>query len=260
MAYFHADSSRGAKVPQGIIGKDFGGLLITDFYGSYNGFKHTQKCLVHFLRDIKKELAVAPEEYTLQRLKRETKALIKAGKAIQALDDSKAGNKKRARKIKAIYQRLKRIMALTSDNKRTQTLIKRVSNYEDAFINFIHYPNADYHNNHAEQTIRFIVIFRKLSFGNRTEEGARLFGVLASVFATCRREGIYKIITPRAPDSDCTNYPCAFTVVVVARTDSAWVNENRRYLRCLSLTAARVFIYFPSLRNNIIASTHYQIL
>jgi len=190
IVYFHADSSRGAKVPEGIIGKDFGGLLITDFYGSYNGFKHAQKCLVHFLRDIKKELAVSPDDKPLQRLKRETKTLIKAGKVIQTLDDSKAEDNKRAEKIKAINQRLKRMMALTSDNERTQTLIKRVINYEDSFINFIHYPDADYHNNHAEQTIRFAVIFRKLSFGNRTEKGARLFGVLASVFATCRRNHV----------------------------------------------------------------------
>jgi hypothetical protein len=190
IVYFHADSSRGAKVPEGIIGKDFDGLLITDFYGSYNGFKHTQKCLVHFLRDIEKELAVSPDDKPLQRLKRETKALIKAGKVIQTLDDSKAGDKKRARKIKALYQRLKRMTTLTSNNDRTQTLIKRVINYEDAFINFIHYPDADYHNNHAEQTLRFAVIFRKLSFGNRTIEGATLFGLLASVFATCRRHHV----------------------------------------------------------------------
>jgi len=190
IVYFHADSSRGAKVPEGLIGKDFGGLLITDFYGSYNGFKHTQKCLVHFIRDIKKELVVSPEDNTLAQLKRQTKALIKAGKAIQAINDNKAGNKKRAEKIKAIHKRLKRMMTLTSDNEKTQTLIKRIINYEDAFINFIHYPDADYHNNHAEQTIRFAVIFRKLSFGNRTIEGAKLFSMLASVFATCRRHHV----------------------------------------------------------------------
>jgi len=180
----------GLRCLTGLIGKDFGGLLITDFYGSDNGFKHTQKCLVHFPRDIKKEYVVSPEDNSLRRLKRETKALIKAGKAIQAIGNNKAGNKKRAKKIKAIYQRLKRMTALTSDNESTQTLIKRVINYEDSFIKFIHYPDADYHNNHAEQTIRFIVIFRKLSFGNRTEEGARLFGLLASVFATCRRHHV----------------------------------------------------------------------
>lgn len=190
LVYFHADSSRGAKVPEGIIGKDFDGLLITDFYASYNRFPHTQKCLVHFLRDIEKECAVSPEDNILKQLKRETKALIKTGKAIQNQDNSKVGNKNRIEKTKAINKRLKRMTALTSDNERTQTLIKRVINYKASFIRFIDYPDADYHNNHAEQTIRFAVIFRKLSFGNRTEEGAKLFGLLASVFATCRRNHV----------------------------------------------------------------------
>ena len=145
---------------------------------------------MHFLRDIEKEWVVSPEDKSRRRLKRETKALIKTGKAIQAIDDSKAGDKKRAGKIKVIYQRLKRMTTLTSNKERTQTLFQRVINYEDAFINFIHYPDADYHNHHAEQTIRFAVIFRKLSFGNQTIEGATLLGLFAAVFATCRRHHV----------------------------------------------------------------------
>jgi hypothetical protein len=47
-------------------------------------------------------------------------------------------------------------------------------------------PGAEFHNNRAERQLRPIVIFRKLSFGNRTDAGAHRFAALASVIETAR--------------------------------------------------------------------------
>ncbi len=44
-------------------------------------------------------------------------------------------------------------------------------------------------NNLAEREVRPAVIARKLSAGNRTDEGADTHSVLASVLRTCRRQG-----------------------------------------------------------------------
>ena len=45
-------------------------------------------------------------------------------------------------------------------------------------------------NNHAEQSIRHLVIFRKTSFGTRSEYGLKNHSVLTSLVQTARRQNI----------------------------------------------------------------------
>lgn len=41
-------------------------------------------------------------------------------------------------------------------------------------------------NNEAERALRHWVILRRISYGTRTENGSRVFAILASVIETCR--------------------------------------------------------------------------
>lgn len=186
LAFFHADKSRGGHIPRNIIGKDYKGLLHSDFYASYTQFKYTQKCLVHFLRDIKKELVVSPDDRALKSLNELTKKLIKDGKEAQQQSDGKL-KEQQTEDLKKI---ILKICQLKSNNKKTQTLIKRMVDHQNSLINFVQHPDADFHNNRAEQMIRPAVIFRKISFGNRTPEGAREYAILSSVMETCRANKI----------------------------------------------------------------------
>ena len=58
--------------------------------------------------------------------------------------------------------------------------------HQHELIRFVDHPDAEYHNNRAERALRPEVIFRKLSFGNRTPSGAYNYQILASVLETCR--------------------------------------------------------------------------
>jgi transposase len=51
-------------------------------------------------------------------------------------------------------------------------------------VRFAHDPNIDFHNNRAEQMIRPAVIFRKISFGNRSDVGALRYSMLSTVIQT----------------------------------------------------------------------------
>jgi hypothetical protein len=44
-------------------------------------------------------------------------------------------------------------------------------------------------NNQAEQSIRFLVIFRKIMFGTRSEKGKSTHSILPSLVLTARRQG-----------------------------------------------------------------------
>jgi hypothetical protein len=185
LVYFHLDPSRGAKVAKAILGEDYDGIMHADFYAAYNFLPKIQRCLIHFLRAIKDELDITPEDKALCSLKDGIKDIIKKGNQLKELGDARrkiAGRKK-------LEKMLKTLSKLKSENKTTNTLIKRLVRHQHELIRFVDHPQAEYHNNRAERALRPEVIFRKLSFGNRTPGGAHNYEVLATVLETCRLKG-----------------------------------------------------------------------
>jgi len=49
---------------------------------------------------------------------------------------------------------------------------------------------VDYHNNHSEQQIRPDVIFRKITFGNRSDKGVENHNVLTIILQTAKLNGL----------------------------------------------------------------------
>ncbi len=54
---------------------------------------------------------------------------------------------------------------------------------------FLKYPDVQPTNNQAEQSLRNMVIFRKICFGTRSGEGSRSHSVLPSLLLTAKRQG-----------------------------------------------------------------------
>jgi hypothetical protein len=182
LVYFHLDPSRGAKVPKAILGEDYQGIMHADFYAAYNFLPNVQRCLVHFLRAISDELEITPEDQSLCRLKDGIKSIIEKGNQLKALGDAQQQDAGR----KQLQHTLETLAKLKSENKKTNTLIKRLVRHQQELIRFVDHPQAEFHNNRAERALRPEVIFRKLSFGNRTPGGAYNFQILATVLETCR--------------------------------------------------------------------------
>ena len=185
LAYFHLDPSRGAKVPKAILGEDYDGILHADFYAAYNFLPKVQRCLIHFLRAIRDELEIRPEDKSLTDLKDGLKSIIEKGTQRKKTDDAqprKAGRQQ-------LEDKLQTLAKLESENKKTNTLIKRLVRHQHELIRFVDHPQAEYHNNRAERALRPEVIFRKLSFGNRTATGAYNYQIVATVLETCRLKG-----------------------------------------------------------------------
>ncbi len=185
IVYFHPDPSRGSKVPKAIIGEDYDGVMHADFYAAYNFFKNIQRCLIHFLRTTKEELEVIPNDKNLLKLKEGMQYIIEKGMKIKSLPDS-LDKKSQIRKIE---QRLQTMAKIKSDNKKTGNLVERIKKHDKDLLRFVHQPDVEFHNNRAERSIRAAVIFRKISFGSRTPEGAKNYAILSSVLETCRLKG-----------------------------------------------------------------------
>jgi len=182
IAFFHPDESRAAAVIEKILGKDFAGTVICDFYAAYNCLSKTQRCLVHLLRDIKKEREVLRGSKLLARFESKVKSFIEKGLEVQKLQDGPR-KEKETRKLEKQLHSLT-VMPITKG--KGVTLQKRIEKYRDDLIRFVTHPDVEFHNNRAERQLRPLVIGRKVSFGSNTKNGALRHCIIHSIVETCK--------------------------------------------------------------------------
>ena len=191
--YYDVDEHRNSEVVRRILGEKTDGVLITDFYSSYNKIEaKKQRCLVHLLRDIKNYLEEENSDaLVLNHLKEVIEELIEEGLKLQK--DAGTGTAlglawQLNRQL--LKERLEELCILQSEDKNVQRLIKRLNRFQGELLTFIDYPEVEYHNNRAERALRPMVVSRKISYGSQTEEGARTTCIMMSIFMTCQIRGI----------------------------------------------------------------------
>jgi transposase len=74
----------------------------------------------------------------------------------------------------------------SSPHKKTHELAVEMLNDWDVIFTVLDHPHLPLTNNEAERALRHWVILRRISYGTRTEQGSRVFTILASVIETCR--------------------------------------------------------------------------
>ncbi len=184
--YFEYDHSRSHLVPQRILGPDFRGWLVTDFYAAYNLIPGPhQRCWSHLLGDLH-DLKGAPQATTI---------VVDWAQAVRQLyDDAQAWLQthplsppaERRQQYTHLYDRvcvLGQQYAFATDHP-CQTLAKRLLRHQDELFQFVLVPGLAADNNLAERTIRPLVVIRKISGGSRSEAGTKTRLTLASVLGT----------------------------------------------------------------------------
>jgi len=193
----HIDESRGQKVVEKILGNEYGGILISDFLSAYNKIsaKNKQRCLVHILRDLKKVKEYWHDDQEVLRYIERLKKIFEDAIALQSdYKDKHWGDVYYARRT-ALENSLKDF-AFPNPNKRIlKRFAKRLERHRGELLTFLYEKDIDYHNNHAEQQIRPDVIFRKITFGNRSANGAQYHSVIMSILQTAKLNGIDPIST-----------------------------------------------------------------
>lgn len=186
VVYFLHDKSRAGAVPKDVLGDDYKGILICDFYGGYNFLKNTQRCLVHFLRDIKKQCDIYASSKSLGEFKEQMNTFIKNGLEIQKMEESEEKQKE----IEELGMKLDAMAKIKLPKGDPEKLTKRILKYKDQMMLFVKHPGVEYHNNRAERHLRPMVLARKNSFGSDTDAGAKRMCVLQSVVETCKVNNI----------------------------------------------------------------------
>ena len=200
LAFFHIDRHRSANVAQTIFGKDFAGTLVRDRYAAYNGIGvDWQVCLAHILtnaKEISREHALLPQTEKdtatcsfCNRLSDLCTRLCDLGKKLQSGD---IPWKAAAQIEKRSTTELNRICKQTLRFKPAETLRSYLTGPEQKFLfTFLRRPGVPPTNNHAEQSLRHLVIFRKICFGTRSDSGLKTHSILPSLVQTARRQGVH---------------------------------------------------------------------
>jgi len=185
LAIYRIRKSRGRKVPLEVLTKDYGGIAISDFLSAYDktGAKR-QRCLVHLLRDMNKYKELDQSKESQEAYKKLNRIIHDAYR----LDKNR--NKVEpwvyCRRVNRLKVRLWEFACTGFGNKNWARISKRLLKHNDEIFTFLEEVGISSDNNHAERMIRPNVIFRKISFQNMSEKGAKAHEVLMSLLQTLR--------------------------------------------------------------------------
>lgn len=176
--------SRKKEVLLSLITEAFFGWLITDGYASYRFYEKRQRCLAHLIRK-----AIALTGAVDQNARKMGDWFLREIRGlIAAMAEGENGKKK----CGPILARLKKACNSGSkaDHAKLKAFAKEILNDWDAVVAFVKNPQLPATNNEAERALRMAVIYRKICYGTRTEEGSRSYASFLSVMETCKRRGI----------------------------------------------------------------------
>jgi transposase len=190
--YFKVAKTRSSQVLVDVLGKVYKGILCVDRWGAYTKYHKGlfQICWAHLKRDFRGILKVG-ESTQSQDAMSFAETMEKLRKRIMAMwYRFKKGEISRAELVKKswpIRNKIKRSLQEHADSKErsVRTLAKSLLNrYKDLFT-FIFYEGVEPTNNIAERGIRPAVQWRKICFGNRSDNGAVLTARLLTATRTC---------------------------------------------------------------------------
>jgi transposase len=188
----HIDKGRGQAVVEKLLGTKYLGVLISDFLSAYNKIKAKakQRCLVHILRDLGKVMEYWHNDMEVMRYRERLKKIFED--AITLHNEYKDKRRDKAyRKIREALTQSLKDFSFPNPNKRIlKRFAKRLKRHSGEMLTFLYERGVDYHNNHAEQQIRPDVIFRKITYGNRSIAGAENHSIIMSILQTAKLNGI----------------------------------------------------------------------
>jgi len=188
VALYVVSRSRGSKVPQALLGPDFAGVAISDFFSAYSPLAvEKAKCWAHLLRDSHDNAKGQDAESERTQFHRTLHALfLEMGLALDQVQADPLGRER-------VYDEMRtKLWRFATEHYRTwqcQQLAERIKKYLDDLLVWLKDPAVDPTNNAAERALRGAVVTRKTSFGSRSKRGAQAFARLLSIIMTWERQG-----------------------------------------------------------------------
>ena len=182
VAFFMVHPHRSKAAFDALI-DDWRGILVSDNYGVYvNWINKRQTCLAHYIR--KAEALCQRSDESVSRFGEEIR------KMLQLLCHF-AKDPPSDRKWTNFYSQLILLLILFENaDDEAGKLARSLSDEMDSLWVFLDEHGVEPTNNRAERSLRFGVIWRKRSFGTRSDKGNRWVERILSVKHTCRQKSL----------------------------------------------------------------------
>jgi len=200
LAFFHINRHRSRDAAKVIFGEDFDGTLVRDRYAAYNGIGlDWQACLAHIItntKDISREHALLPMREQDRAVFLFCEQVIDfcaracdVGQKLKSGDILwKAATNIEGKLVKELIGICKRPLSF----KPAETLRAFLIGPDQKHLfTFLRIPGVPPTNNHAEQSLRTMVIMRKVSFGTRSDNGIKTHSIIPTLVQTARRQGVH---------------------------------------------------------------------
>ena len=194
--YFLYDKSRSHEVPEGVLGKDYAGVLVSDFYSGYHYHEGLhQRCWVHFLRDLHALKENHNDNRGVTAFVDGVVALYRKAKAYveERAREPDHGYRIEKQRHQAMVAFQEEAMALArpflGQDVPQRVLAQRIEKFLPELFTFVEFPDVPSENNAAERAIRPCVIARKVSGGTRSRKGSNTKMILMSLFGTWQAQG-----------------------------------------------------------------------
>lgn len=188
---FHIDPSRSSGVLERLLGTAYAGVLSCDFFGAYRKFERLseallQLCWAHLIREVKYLTELTDKNVSRYGtcLLQEIHLMFKTFHRRDEIQDCTW----RCRMLEHQDAILKVAWHRLPDHKDAHNIAERLWNWQDSYFRFIEL-DIDPTNNLAEQSIRRVVIDRKVTQGTRSDWGNRWLERIWSVLSTCAQRG-----------------------------------------------------------------------
>lgn len=207
LRYFHYTPSRAGSVARRLIGEEYEGVTVSDFYTAYDQLDGLhQRCWAHLLRDIHELRTQYPDDAGLAAWAEAVHDLYHRAIAWASLIEPRSPGERDAAR-RGFERELLDLCREQPVAARQATLCKRVERYHPELFMFVADAAVPATNNAAERALRPLVIARKISGGSRSAWGSQTRMILQSLVATWELRGQDPVTAmqallqaPRPPD------------------------------------------------------------
>jgi transposase len=178
---------RGKVVVDEVLGEDFSGVLVSDFYAAYDHYPGLkQRCWAHLLREIKDLESQHARDPTLRGWAAAVRDVYRRATAACPLPRYRHQQQRAyEQELQALGQPYRQLESAPQAG-----LCRRIEKYLTELFVFVADPQVPATNNAAERSLRPLVVARKVSGGSRSAAGSTIKMVLASLVGTWRARSL----------------------------------------------------------------------
>ncbi len=189
---------RNKEVVDEVLGPEFTGVLVSDFYAAYDHYDGPhQRCWAHLLRDIHDLTDKHPQDAALQTWATQVHGVYERACRAQRLRPATECPAVQRQCEADLLARCQPYLEADAASVPQAVLCRRIQKYLPELFTFVSDPALSSTNNAAERSVRPVVCQRKISGGTRSPEGTRTFCTLATLFGTWRARGLDPLLACR---------------------------------------------------------------